>query len=140
MLSRNAIIALVAAGAVLVAGVLISNYIEGVREEGRQEGIQAENKRWTEKYNKDVTALNLRITTLEADAKHTLSASLEAQRRADATVDSLRQQVSTLSAKYNQAVFDKSGTKVCTLPEGAEVYLGVDFATQWNALSAITPK
>jgi len=138
LLSKNAIIALAVAVVLGLLALWVNNYIEVVREEGRKEGIASENKRWSEKYDKDVATLNLRIQGLEADAKSVMTASLEAQRKADATVDALRQQVSILSAKYNQAVFDKAGVKVCTMPEGNEVYLGHDFATQWNALSAVT--
>ena len=118
--------------ALVVLVLYAKNYIDGVREEGRQLGVQQQYKVDKEAQDKRDKERNEKIDALEARTK-TLADTLDTlNRKATQTIANLNKQLVAKQKELDQTRYNADGTiaKACT--EGATLYLGHEFSTDWN--------
>lgn len=119
---------------VALAALWVKSYINSVYQDGKQAGINETNEAWKVKYEKDVGALNNKITSIEDESRKTVN---ELQGRLDTAngqIDSLVFQLAKEKEKYDNRSFDSKGNVTCT--STTPNYLGKDFSKTWNAMNA----
>lgn len=119
---------------VIVVGLAINNYIDSVYNDGRKSGIDDTTKTWKEKYDKDIAALNKRISDTEEQSRKNADAAKLELTTANDKISALQEELKKQRSKYDSYVYDHSGKVVCKTD--GPIFLGPDFSAKWNEINS----
>lgn len=119
----------------IALGLWVNNYIDSVYAKGVQQGVADTTKKWQDKYNRDVDALNNKITETEKISVEQANKAKLAMETSDKRIAELQAKIAKERAKYDSLIYTSSGNVACVVPEGQSIYLGPDFSAKWNEIN-----